>query len=372
MKRTNFSYKDAGKNEHIDSMVRAFSDLTEAYLDTKFPRDKYEENNKTFSESIVKFCVEAIGQEYTGLDMVKNPQITYNANFKTTFATVISQVITPVVPKLISNTYNELYDVKQTGFGDNAAFQVRSNELFIVNEGAEGIAHGGYQTIANNEYTVTASKKEVAVGVDWYHIAAGKQDWGAFGVKVALSFANYISASVIKTLTNVVASSAEMNKRGIGGYTATGLSDSNWMTIARNVSLANGGAQVYALGTQIGLSTVMPQSTSVFSGFVYGERDKILTEGVLDRYKGVPLMIIDQALNPYTINTTPQALVNDNYIYFLPLGADKPVKVVFEGNQVVVQEDYSNNRPDESFGLIVSMRIGTDVIVGNKFGVLTK
>ena len=67
-----------------------------------------------------------------------------------------------------------------------------------------------------------------------------------------------------------------------------------------------------ALGTKIGLSTVMPQSSTVFSGFVYGERDKILTEGVLDRYKGVPLMVIDQALNPYTLNTTPTPIVNDN------------------------------------------------------------
>ena len=120
------------------------------------------------------------------------------------FATVISQIITPLVPKITSERYSSLYDVTQVGFGDNASYIVESNELFIVNEGAEGIARGGQQTVANNEYTVSAHKRTISVGVDWYHIASGKMDWGMFGLKVAKSFENYINASVIKALTSVV------------------------------------------------------------------------------------------------------------------------------------------------------------------------
>lgn len=88
-------------------------------------------------------------------------------------------------------------------------------------------------------------------------------------------------------------------------------------------------------------------------------------------YKEVPLVEVDNALNPRTINGTPSAIVNDNYIYFIAVGSDKPVKVVFEGDQVVVHTDPLTTN-DRTYGLTVEMRIGTDVIVGNKFGVLMK
>ena len=366
--RHTFSYRNAGMNKDVDNMVAAFSALCDASLDKNYPQDKYQEENKIFSESIAKYSIEAAGREYTGLDMLKNPQFTMNTAFKDTFASVLAQVITPVVPKLISNTYNELYDVRQVGFGDNAIYRVNSNELFIVNDGAEGIARGGIQTIANNEYSVSASKKEITTGVDWYHVAAGKQDWGIFGVKIALSYANYLTASVIKKLTSVVSSAEERTKRGIAGYYAAGMSDANWLTLKRNVSLVNGGAPVYALGTEIGLTDVMPKADT---GFRYGEKDQLVVEGILQRYKGVPLMVIDQAINPYSINGTPTALVDDKYIYFVALGGDKPVKVVFEGNMVTVQQDPLNTT-DETFGMTVTMRLGSEVIVGNKFGILQK
>lgn len=367
-KKHTFSYKDAGMNADMDNMVAAFSAICDAQLDKSYSREKYNEENKIFSESIVKFCVEAAGHEYTGLDMLKNAQYTVSGTFRDTFAMVIARVITPVVPKLISNTYNELYEVAQLGFGDSATYQVNSNELFIVNDGAEGIARGGSQIIANNEYTVTASRKEITTSVDWYHVASGKMDWGIFGTKIALSYANYLSASVIKALTSVVSNADERAKRGLAGYYAAGLSDTNWMTLAQNVSLANGGVPVYALGTKIGLVDVLPKADT---GFRYGENDRLTTDGVLQRYKGVPLIEIDQAMNPYTINGTPASLVDDKFIYFIPMGADKPVKVVFEGNMVTVQQDPLNTT-DETFGMTVTMRMGSEVIVGNKFGILQK
>lgn len=364
----NFSYRLAGQNEILDSMVETFSNLVDAAVSKNKDVEAYKENNKLFSEAIVKFCVEASNKEYTGLDMVKDPMVTVNSVFRDTFATVISQVITPLVPKITSERYNSLYDVTQVGFGDNASYIVESNELFIVNEGAEGISRGGQQTTANNEYTVTAHKRQIGVGVDWYHVASGKMDWGMFGLKVAKSFENYINASVIKALTSVVSDATQRTSKGIGGYYANGITDTNWLTLERNVSAVNGGAPVYALGTKIGLAEVLPTAEQ---GFRFGSGDPVVVHGTLPMYKDVPLIEIDNALNPYTINGTPSAIVDDNYIYFIAMGTDKPVKVVFEGNQVTVAVDPMTTN-DRTFGMHVEMRLGTDVIVGNKFGVLMK
>lgn len=364
--RHNFTHKMAGQNKEIDSLVSAFSALVDSRLQGTNNTDEYKENNKIFNEAIVKFCVEQAGMDYTGLDMMKNPMTTVKSSFRDTFTTVISEIITPVVPKIVSDKFAGVYDVAQVGFGDNAKYEVDSNELFIVNEAAEGIARGGMQTIYNNEYTVSASKKDITVGVDWYRVAAGKQDWGVFGFKVAKSFANYISASTIKALMSVVSSADERAKHGIAGYYASGFSDNNWLTLAKNVSLANGGAPVYAMGTNIGLAKVLPDHTL---GFRFHEDDAIVKDGYLPDYKKVPLFEIDNALYPNTINGNPVSMVSDDYIYFVAMGSHKPVKVVFEGHTVTVTHD-PRTTVDNTFGMTIEMRMGVDVVVGSKFGTL--
>lgn len=109
-----------------------------------------------------------------------------------------------------------------------------SNELFIVSSLAEGIARGGVQTASNTEYTVTAKREQVALYVDWYHVASGKLDWGKLIAKIGASFAAYIQARLAKVMADVITNNnnvATANKDGIAGYIANGLTDENWLNI---------------------------------------------------------------------------------------------------------------------------------------------
>lgn len=362
-----YTFAMAGQDETMDNLVASFGALVDQAKSENFVEsDEYKKNNKLFSESLIKYCLEQNGVEYTGLDMLKNPMVTSKTSFKETFDTVLAQIITPIMPKLTSEKYNTLYDVKQVGFGDNAIYTVDSNELFIVNETAEGIARGGIQTLYNTEYTVRASKKSISVGVDWYHVASNVHNWGRWGIKIAKSFEAYISASVVKALTSVVKTSTSRTAHGIGGYVANGFSDTNWLNLKSIVSLANGGAPVYALGTDVALASVLPSSAN---GFRFGSDDPYVATGYLPLYKNVPLFEIDNAIIPNTINGNPATLVDDDVIYMLAVGAHRPVKVVFEGNTVTVAEDARNTK-DNTYALTIDMRIGVDVIVGSKFGTI--
>lgn len=364
-----YTFANAGQNATLDSLVAAFGELVDMRKSKSFTKnDEYKEKNITFSESLLKYCFEESGREYTGLDMVKNPMNVKRTSFKETFDTVIAQVITPVMPKLTSERYSTLFDVEQVGFGDNAKYEVESNELFIISEAAEGIARGGIQTLYNNEYTVRASKRTVTVGLDWYHVASGVHDWGLWGMKLSKSFEAYIIAGVVKALTSVVSTEDGRKSIGIGGYYANGIDDQNWLQLKKNVSLANGGVPVYALGTSIGLGDVLP---SAENGFRFGSDDPYVTVGHLPMYKDVPLIEVDNALIPNTINNTPVSLVDDNYIYFIAMGMHRPVKVVFEGNQVTVANDPVKSK-DNTYAMTIDMRIGVDVIAGSKFGVIIK
>lgn len=364
-----FTFANAGTNETLDNLAESFAELVDLRSKEDFVKNEsYNEKNAIFNESIIKYCCEESGREFTGLDMLKNPMVTKRTSFKEAFDTVIAQIITPVIPKLTSEKYNTLYEVSQVGFGDNGKFVVESDELFIISEEAEGIARGGIQTLYNEEYTVKATKRTVTIGVDWYHVAAGIHDWGRWGVKVAKSFEAYISAAVVKALTSVVSTQEEMAKKGIGGYYANGVNDTNWITLSTNVSLANGGASVYALGTNIALAEVLPEATD---GFRFDEHSSYVADGYLPRYKKVPLIEIDNGLIPNTINNTPKRLVPDDYIYMIAMGSYKPVKVVFEGNSVSVHED-AYQKQDRVYALTIDVWMGVDVIAGSKFGVILK
>lgn len=364
-----FTFAYAGKNEILDNLVASFSELVDMRSKKDFVKnDEYNKKNALFNEALIKYCCEESGREFEGVDMVKDPMVVGRTSFKEAFDTVIAQVLTPVMPKLTSEKYNNLYEVSQVGFGDNAKFIVESNELFIISEEAEGIARGGIQTLYNEEYTVKASKRTVTIGVDWYHIASGVQDWGSWGLRVAKSYDAYITAAVIKAMTGVIGTQQNMAKKGLGGYFANGINDQNWLTVSRNVSLANGGAPVYAMGTNIALAEVLPEATD---GFRFGSADDYVVNGYLPHYKKVPLIEIDNALVPNTINNTPKTIVSDDYIYMIAMAGYRPVKVVFEGNTVSVHEDAAHTK-DRTYSMTVDMWLGVDVIAGSKFGVILK
>ena len=164
-------------------------------------------------------------------------------------------------------------------------------------------------------------------------------------------------------MTKVVTDAAKL---GIAGYQANGFTDQNWLTLARNVQLANGNAQVYALGTNIALGKILPSAAA----FRFGPESALVTDGVLPAYKNVPMIELGNALVPNTINTTPEVLLKDDFVYMIAMGSYKPCKVVIEGNQVTVSQDPTQSA-DHTYGMHIDMRIGADVVVGSKFGYLS-
>ena len=364
MNRMMFSYNKFN-DEVADSLVATMHSLAADVVAGNHKTAEYKEANANFNEAFMKFCVEQSGRAWNGLEELKNPMFTMgNSAFRETFNTVLAQAITPTVPMVTANNYTQLFDTVQVGWGDQAKFTVESNELFTVYDLATGVQMGTQQTIYNTEYSIPTSQKSVSVQVSWYQVASGVMDWGIFAVKVAKSFEAYIMGAAINAMTKAVTNAASL---GIGGYVASGMSDQNWVELAQKVELANGGADVYALGTRIALSKVLPNDDAKFR---YGPGSDIVTVGYLPSYKDVPLVRLDQALVPNTWNSTPKTIVSDGHIFMIATGSHKPVKVAFEGNNVVVAQDPMSSK-DLTYGLTISMYMGVDTIVGSKFGILT-
>ena len=234
--------------------------------------------------------------------------------------------------------------------------------MFIVYDIAEGISRQNQQTAYNTEYTIQAHKKTISTFVDLYHVASNKLDWGKFGVKVSKSFEAYIMAAIIKAMTKTV---TDANKLGIGGYKKAGTDATTWIELSQLVRAANN-SDVYAIGTLGALSKVVPDD----AGFRFTPTDDLVSVGYLPAYKQVPMVQLDNAIIPGTINTAaPKLLIQDDYIFFIPMGFNKPIKIAIEGDNVVVTTDPLTTK-DHTLGLTMSMYIGIDSIVGSKFGIL--
>lgn len=358
-----FSYNK--QNDNFNDIIDTVIEHVGQNLENK-RSENYAEEVKTLNAAIVKYCLEGTryAEKYADnvLSAVKDPRVKRDATFKENFNAVIAEIIIAAAPMVSAPKYTDaLAEVVQVGFGDTARFLANSNALFKVNEIAEGVQRGVLQPIYNDEYTVNCTPVEIATSINWYQVAAGSFDWGMFGLRAGKSFESYIFLKIIAAMTSATSLVG-------AGYSASGMSDANWDALAERVRAANAGAEVYAIGTVSALGQVIPQNNYLQMGL--GE--EVAKEGALSKYHSVPLVIIPNVLKPMTINSTADLAIPNNLIYFVGADAYRPVKVVFEGDSVVIEENPMDaGNADRNYGIKIEYRIGVSAIVGSKFGTLT-
>ena len=359
-----FSYNRQGEN--FNAIIDTAVEHAIQNMSGNKRSENYAEEQKNLNAAIVRYCLE--GTRYADkysenvLDAVKDPRVKKDATFRDNFNTVIAEIINAVVPMVSTPRYSDaLAEVVQVGFGDTARFLAASNQLFKVNEIAEGVQRGVLQPIYNDEYTVNGTPVEIATAINWFQVAAGSFDWGMFGLRAGKSFESYIFLKMIQAMTSATALVGS-------GYSAAGMNDGNWDTLAERVRAANGGADVYAIGTVSAMGKVIPENNYLQIGL----SPEWAKEGALSRYHSVPLVICPNVLKPTTINTTADLAIPTNLIYFIAADSYRPVKVVFFGDSVTVEEyPFDAGNADRSYGIKIEYRIGISAIVGSKFGTLT-
>lgn len=340
---------------------KSMSDRQSDIYDQNVAVVKYALENTRFAD---KFATD-------GLKVMKNPMVTKNEAVRDNFDAVIAQIINAVAPSVTSADYAKyLAEVVQVGWGDTARFLIKSNDLFKVNQIAEGVNRGALQPIYNNEVTVNCTPVEIATSIDWYAVAAGVFDWGDFALRAGRSFEGYIFLQIVQAMSAITTLPTAAGGTTILGpsYVVNGFSNSNWAILTQRVSAANGGAEVYGLGTVLALSNVIPNGTTGL-GLQYGLGQRMADEGYLDKYFGSKLIPVDNVLTPGTTNFTAALAVPNDVIFVVAADAYKPVKIVFEGDSMTV-ERVPNESTDKTYGIRIQMRIGVSAIVGSKFGAI--
>ena len=315
---------------------------------------KYAISDTKFAARIESLPEEEQGEaarKLFGESMVRN-----NPTVKANFEIVLAQVVNAIIPEVNNDIFSRfIAEVRQVGFGDTALFKIESNDLFAVKEIAEGVRDGVSQPMYDDEFTVNCHPVHIQTHIDWYPFVSGRFDMGYFAVKVARSFAAYIFLKSINGL-------AQATTLYGAAYQINGIAADDWTELAEKVRAANGGMSVVAIGTRTALSSaVLNGNYQVEVGL------EMQKTGFLDQFQGVPLLAIDNVLVPGTTNSTAQLALASDRIWMIPVGGDKPVKIVFEGDQISLTEE-PKETTDVRLGLNVNLRLGVSAIVGSKCG----
>lgn len=335
-----------------------------ALIDDITVDNSYDEENRKYMETLVRYCVKKAGYDVSNFQMsnIKDPTIHNKTVFKETFQAILAQVMTPIVPALVSAAFMEMSDVANIGFGDTAKFDVRSNDTFYVTNMAEGVLNGSVQRLYNKELVVNATPYNIKTTVNWYHVASGLFDFGYFVDRIGYSFANYVSEMVIQAITKDITT----NIAASSPYFTNGFTTNKWTTLIDRLSSANGNARISAFGSLSALSAIIPTQTGLQNGL--GE--EWTRVGYLESYMGTPLIRVPQILLPNTVNTTALFGAPNDTIWLFAEGGYKPVKLVFEG-QAITKDFIPTESVDKEMGIDVTMRIGQGFVAASKYGAIT-
>ena len=359
--RKYFNYTKSA-DEEFNSLVNCTLDLARATYEGK-KADNYDEKNRELLEGMGKKMVEGTKYEAEyeekGLSLFNKPMVRNNTAVRDNFNAVIAQVTTCIVPEVVNDTFsNFIAEVHQVGYGDTARFVIESNDLFKVNSKAEGVRKGVDQPMFDEEITVNAKPVTIDAAIDWYPFAAGTFDMGNFALKIGRSFMAYIFLKAVKGMT-------QASQKYGAAYNTNGVSVQLFGTLKERVMAANGGMNVVAIGTAIALA-----NCSLSGNYQVEIGEEMNKVGYLDQYLGVPLIGLNNVLVPGTTNTTAQLALPDNIIYLVPVAGQKPVKILFEGDEISVSFN-PEMTSDKRYGITVELRVGVEAIVGPKYGTIT-
>lgn len=226
--------------------------------------------------------------------------------------------------------FNALVDFRNVAEGDKNLFLVEDRNLFVVAEAADGTQGIRRQRLGGvSETSIPTSLKVVRIYEELNRVLAGRVDFNDFINKVAESFRQ-------KLLNDVYALWSGATAAQFGGVTyfptAGAYDEDELLDLISHVEAAAGGKQATIIGTKKALRNLAPSIQSD------GYKDDLYNMGYCGKFYGTPVVATPQR---HKVGSTE--FVMDDDVITIIAGDDKPIKVVYEGNPIVLMGDPMNN-----------------------------
>ena len=226
--------------------------------------------------------------------------------------------------------FNALVDFRNVAEGDKNIFNVEDRNLFIVAEAADGTQGIRRQRLGGvSETSIPTSLKVVKIYEELNRVLAGRVDFNQFVNKVSESFRNKLLEDIYALWSNATATD-------FGGVTyfptAGSYDEDELLELIAHVEAAANGKPATIIGTKKAVRNLAPSIQGVDS------KSDLYNLGYYGKFYGTPVVVTPQR---HKIGTTKFVLDDD--ILTIIAGDDKPIKVVYEGNPIVLMGDPMQN-----------------------------
>ena len=226
--------------------------------------------------------------------------------------------------------FNALVDFRNIAEGDQNLFVVNDNALFVVSEAADGTQGIRRQRLGGaKETSIPTSLKAVRIYEELNRVLSGRVDFNDFINKVAESFRQ-------KLLNDVYGLWSGATAADLGGVTyfptAGTYDEEDLLDLIAHVEAAAGGKPATIVGTKKAIRNLIPSIQG--EGF----KSDLYNLGYAGKFYGTPVVVTPQR---HKVGSTDFVLKDD--VLTIIAGDDKPIKVVYEGNPIVLMGDPTTN-----------------------------
>ena len=246
--------------------------------------------------------------------------------------TLIEEILSRTVVEGLQGDefFNAFVEFRNVAEGDQNVFVVEDSNLFVVAEAADGTQGIRRQRIGHStETSIPTSLKVVRIYEELNRVLAGRVDFNTFINKVAESFRQ-------KMLNDIYALWSGATAAQLGGVTyfpeAGAYDEDELLDLVSHVEAAAGGKQATIVGTKKALRNLKESIQSD------GAKDELHRMGYYGTFYGTPVVAVPQR---HKVGSTE--FVMDDDIVTIIAGDEKPIKVVYEGNPIVLMGDPMSN-----------------------------
>lgn len=246
--------------------------------------------------------------------------------------TLIEEILSRTVVEGLQGDefFNAFVDFRNVAEGDQNLFVVEDSNLFVVAEAADGTQGIRRQRLGGaTETSIPTSLKVVRIYEELNRVLAGRVDFNTFINKVAESFRQKLLNDIYSLWSGATA--AQLG--GVTYFPAAGSYDEDdLLDLISHVEAAAGGKQATIVGTKKALRNLKESIQCD------GAKDELHNLGYYGKFYGTPVVAVPQR---HKVGTD-EFVMDDDTITIIA-GDDKPIKVVYEGNPIVLMGDPMSN-----------------------------
>lgn len=271
---------------------------------------------------------------------------------KNTIFTIIEEVIDEVLPKKVLEQYGQFAEIKTYAQGDRPIFRQRITEAsrkrakqFVTRVGLAG----QYEVfkLDGAELELKTSAYGGAAQIGFEEFLDGRIQMSDVLDIVMEGLDEVIYKEIVAALKGAVTGIQAANK-----YVGNAFDEAAMDNL---IAVADSYGQSTIYCTYEFAATIAPANSAMWSDAM---KDRKWTNGYLGNYKGHNLVVLEQSFED---DTNLIKVVDPGFAWIIPTGADKPIKIAFEGGTQVKE----NENRDWSREIEVYKKVGIGALVKN-------